>query len=211
MSSVSLEEVQRELGPSFTPVVADVTDDHLATRLIAEHRPSILVLNAGATPLAATIRCQTWATFSANWNVDVRHVFEFARAALLAPLDPGSAVVSVSSGAARQGSPLSGGYAGAKATVTFISAYAAAESERDSLGIRFVSLLPKLTPVTELGATFVDSYADYDHVDRDAFRERLGQPLTAEQVADAIIHVADQGTRPASAYLLTAAGLTALE
>ena len=43
---------------------------------------------------------------------------------LLAPLDPGSTVISVSSGAARQGSPMSGGYAGAKATVNFISAYA---------------------------------------------------------------------------------------
>ena len=169
------------------------------------------MLNAGATPHAATVQDQTWATFSENWNIDVRHVFEFVRAALLAPLDPGSSVVSVSSGAARQGSPLSGGYAGAKATVKFISAYAGAESERRSLGIRFVALLPKLTPATGLGARFVDSYADYDQVDRDAFRERLGEPLTAQQVADAIIHVAGHGSKPAHAYLLTADGLTALE
>ena len=188
-----LDEVQQQLGSCFTPVAADVTDDGLAARLIAEHRPNILVLNAGATPRAATIEDQTWATFSENWNVDVRHVFEFARAALRAPLDPGSSVVSLSSGAARQGSPMSGGYAGAKATVTFISAYAGAESERHSLGIRFVSLLPKLTPATALGATFVDTYADYDHIDRSTFRERLGEPLTAEQVADAVIHVAAHG------------------
>jgi NADP-dependent 3-hydroxy acid dehydrogenase YdfG len=207
----ALDQVQRQLGASFTPVVADVTEDGLAARLIAGHRPNILVLNAGATPRAATIQDQTWATFSDNWNVDVHHVFEFARAALLAPLDPGSAVVSVSSGAARQGSPMSGGYAGAKATVKFISAYAGAESERRSLGIRFVALLPKLTPATGLGATFVDAYADYDHVDRDSFRERMGEPLTAEQVADAVIHVAGHGDKPAPAYLLTADGLTALE
>jgi NAD(P)-dependent dehydrogenase (short-subunit alcohol dehydrogenase family) len=207
----ALGDVRHQLGGSFTPVVADVIDDGLACRLIAEHRPNILVLNAGATPHAATIQDQTWATFSQNWNVDVRHVFEFARAALLAPLDPGSAVVCVSSGAARQGSPMSGGYAGAKAMVKFISAYAGAESERRSLGIRFVSLLPKLTPATGLGATFVDAYADYDHVDRDAFRERLGEPLTAEQVAGAVIHVADHGNKPAAAYLVTADGLTALE
>jgi NAD(P)-dependent dehydrogenase (short-subunit alcohol dehydrogenase family) len=206
----ALQDVQHQLGSCFTPIVADVTDDELATRLIAEHRPNILVLNAGATPSAATIQDQTWATFSKNWNVDVRHVFEFARAALLAPLEPGSAVVSVSSGAARQGSPMSGGYAGAKATVKFISAYAGAESERHSLGIRFVALLPKLTPATGLGATFVDSYADYDHVDRSVFRERLGEPLTAEQVADAVVHVAGHGNNPSPAYLLTAEGLTAL-
>jgi NAD(P)-dependent dehydrogenase (short-subunit alcohol dehydrogenase family) len=179
--------------------------------LLREYRPNILVLNAGATPHAATIQDQTWATFSENWSVDVRHVFEFARAALLAPLDHGSSVVSVSSGAARLGSPMSGGYAGAKATVRFISAYAGAESERNSLGIRFVSLLPKLTPATGLGATFVDSYADYDHIDRDSFRTRLGQTLSAEQVADAVVHVADHRTTSAPAYLLTADGLTALE
>jgi NAD(P)-dependent dehydrogenase (short-subunit alcohol dehydrogenase family) len=207
----ALDHVQHQLGASFTPVVADVTEDGLAARLIAEHRPNILVLNAGATPHAATIQDQTWATFSDNWNVDVRHVFEFARTALLAPLDPGSAVVCLSSGAARQGSPMSGGYAGAKATVKFISAYAGAESERRSLGIRFVALLPKLTPATGLGATFVDTYADYDHVDRDSFRERMGEPLTAEQVADAVIQVAGDGNKPAPAYLLTADGLTALE
>jgi NAD(P)-dependent dehydrogenase (short-subunit alcohol dehydrogenase family) len=169
------------------------------------------VLNAGATPQAATIRDQTWSTFSENWNVDVRHVFEFARAALLAPLEPGSVVVTLSSGAARQGSPMSGGYAGAKATVKFISSYAGAESERRSLGIHFVALLPKLTPATGLGAIFVDSYADYDHVDRDAFRERLGPLLSAEQVADAVIHLSMNGSNPSSAYLLTAEGLTALE
>ena len=83
------------------PGAADVTDDGLAARLIAEHRPNILVLNAGATPRAATIQDQTWATFSENWNVDVRHVFEFARAALLAPLDPGSSVVSACRAARR--------------------------------------------------------------------------------------------------------------
>ena len=209
--AAALDEVQHQLGASFTPVAADVTDDGLAARLIAEHRPDIVVLNAGATPLAATIQDQTWATFSENWNVDVRHVFEFARAALLAPLDRGASVITVSSGAARQGSPMSGGYAGAKATVKFISAYAGAESERRSLGIRFVALLPKLTPATGLGATFVDSYADYDHIDRDAFRERLGEPLTAEQVADAAIHLAAHGNKPAPAYLLTADGLMALE
>ena len=106
---------------------------------------------------------------------------------------------------------MSGGFAGAKATVKFISAYAGNESKRDSLGIRFVSLLPKLTPATGLGATFVDSYADYDHVDRQAFRARLGEPLTAEQVADAVIHVADHSSEPAHAYLVDADGLTALE
>lgn len=37
-----LEDLRARLGSSFTPVVAHVTRDGLATRLIAEHRPSIL-------------------------------------------------------------------------------------------------------------------------------------------------------------------------
>ncbi len=110
----ALEDLQRQLGPSFTPVVADVADGTLASHLISKYRPRILVLNAGATPHAATLQDQTWKTFSENWNVDVRHVFDFAREALVAPLEPGSAVVSLSSGAARMGSPMSGGYAGSR-------------------------------------------------------------------------------------------------
>ena len=207
---LALEELQRQLGSSFTAVVANLADDAIASRLIAQHRPRILVLNAGATPHAATIQDQTWETFSANWNVDVRHVFDFARAALTAPLEPGSSVISLSSGAARLGSPMSGGYAGAKATIKFISAYAGMESERNSLGIRFVSLLPKLTSATGLGSTFVDAYADYDHVGRDTFRKQLGSMLTTEQVADAVIHLVADGIESAPAYLLTVDGLTEL-
>ncbi|MCU1360529.1 MAG: short-chain dehydrogenase/reductase [Ilumatobacteraceae bacterium] len=206
----ALDDLQRQLGPAFTPVVADVADDTLATRLIAEYRPRIMVLNAGATPHAATLQDHTWQTFSENWNVDVKHVFDFAREALVAPLEPGSTVTSLSSGAARMGSPMSGGYAGAKATINFISAYAGAHSERNSLGIRFVALLPKLTPATRLGSTFVDAYADYDEVGREAFREQLGATLTAEQAADAVLEIVHGAGRRAAAYLLTSGGLTEL-
>lgn len=207
----ALGDLRDELGSMFTPMVADVTDDDLAARLISTHHPDLLVLNAGATPHPATLRDQTWETFSRNWYVDVRHVFSFCRAALLAPLAPGAAVISLSSGAARQGSPLSGGYAGAKATVSFVSSYADAESRRLGLGIRFVSLLPKLTPATQLGATFVDAYADLDDVERDVFRARLGETLTPAQVADAVIDVAGHSGTTAPAYLLTSAGLAPLE
>ena len=65
----------------------------------------------------------------------------------------------MSSGAALAGSPLSGGYAGAKAAIRFLTSYAAAESGRDGLGIRFVSVLPQITSATALGATFAAAYA----------------------------------------------------
>jgi NAD(P)-dependent dehydrogenase (short-subunit alcohol dehydrogenase family) len=117
-------------------VVADLADATLAARMIADYRPGAVVLNAGATPHAAPLEEQTWEGFSQNWEVDVQHVFRFLREALITPLDPGSVVISFSSGAAVRGSQLSGGYAGAKATIRFLSSYARAEAERDSLGIR---------------------------------------------------------------------------
>ena len=86
-------------------------------------------------------------------------MFNWTREALLAPLAPGSTVITLSSGAALRGSPLSGGYAGAKAAIRFLTAYAAEESARAGLGIRFVSLLPQLTPATALGAVFATAYA----------------------------------------------------
>jgi hypothetical protein len=63
--------------------------------------------------------------------------------------------VAFSSGAAVNGSPLSGGYAAAKATIRFIASSAAAESGRNALGIRFTSVLPQLAPETALGAAAV--------------------------------------------------------
>jgi NAD(P)-dependent dehydrogenase (short-subunit alcohol dehydrogenase family) len=89
----------------------------------------------------------TWDTFNRNWEVDVRQAFHWIREALLLPLAPQSTVIALSSGAALFGSPLSGGYAGAKATIRFITAYGADESSRAGLGIRFISLRrPPPTP-----------------------------------------------------------------
>ena len=204
----ALDAVAAELGGSFTPVAADAADPVVAGRLIDACRPGLLVLNAGAAPLSRPVQRHTWETFSRNWDVDVRHVFHWTREALLAPLDPGSLVVTLSSGAAVRGSPLSGGYAGAKATIRFITAYAASESERDGLGIRFVSLLPQLTPVTGLGGAAVSAYAAREGITVAAFTERAGPPLTAEQVAKAVLDLAVGDAAGPGAFLVTAAGLS---
>jgi NADP-dependent 3-hydroxy acid dehydrogenase YdfG len=207
--AAALADLERQLGPSFMPVVADVADDKLAHRLIAQYQPTLLVLNAGANPHPGTLRDQTWHTFSQNWEIDVRHVFSFVQAALGSPLAPGSTVISMSSGAARMGSPMSGGYAGAKATIKFISAYAGVESDRTELGIRFVALLPKLTPATTMGSTFVDAYAVYSNVDRGTFLEQFGGTLTVDAVGAAVTEIATSAS-PAVAYSLTTDGLAEL-
>ena len=205
-----LEELRGQLGGSFTPVVADAADPVAAGHLLDEYRPRTLVLNAGASPLPRPIHQHTWQTFSRNWDVDVQHVFGWTREALLLPLQPGSTVIAMSSGAALRGSPLSGGYAGAKAAVKFIADYAAIESQRAGLGISFVSVLPRLTPATELGARAVAAYAGRQGVDVEAFVQAGGPPLTAEQVGRSVLAIAAGEYRDHGAYLLTAAGLSAL-
>jgi NADP-dependent 3-hydroxy acid dehydrogenase YdfG len=126
---------------------------------------------------------------------------------LLRPLAPGSAVVAFSSGAAVAGSPLSGGYAGAKATIRFIASYAAAESERAGLGITFAALLPQLTPATDLGAVAVAAYAKRQGIDTATALERFGPALTPDQVGKAVVDLVTDPSHTDTAYLLTTAGL----
>src|SRR5260370_5842290 len=203
-----LDELRAQLGDPFIPVAADAADPVVAGQLLDEYRPRTLVLNAGAAPLPRPIHQQTWETFSRNWAVDVQHVFGWTREALLLPLEPGSVVIAFSSGAALRGSPLSGGYAGAKATIRFIASYAAAESGRESLGIKFTSVLPQLTPATAMGAAAVAAYAARPGIDIPAQLERLGPALTPEQAGQAVIDLATDRGPDQHAYLLTAAGLS---
>jgi NADP-dependent 3-hydroxy acid dehydrogenase YdfG len=201
-----LGEVRAELGDAFIPVTADVTEPATAGQLIDAHRPAILVLNAGAAPLLRPLHQQTWQSFSQNWNGDVQHAFRWLREALLAPLDPGSLVITISSGAALRGSPLSGGYAGAKATIRFITGYAAQESQRAGLGIRFCTVLPQLTPATRLGAAGVAAYAA-----REGGAQPTGPVLTTQQAGAAVTSLIIDSAHDQDAYLLTAEGLQPLQ
>jgi NAD(P)-dependent dehydrogenase (short-subunit alcohol dehydrogenase family) len=206
-----LDELRAELGESFTAVSADAADPVAAGHLIDAYRPAILVLNAGASPLPRPIQSHTWETFSRTWEVDVKHAFHWTREALLAPLAPGSTVITLSSGAALRGSPLSGGYAGAKAAIRWLTSYAAEESTRQDLGIRFVALLPQLTPATELGAAAVTAYAARYGLTEAAYLDNLGgQALTPDHAGKAAADLITGSGYDRDAYLLTAAGLTPL-
>jgi NAD(P)-dependent dehydrogenase (short-subunit alcohol dehydrogenase family) len=205
-----LDELRAELGDAFTPVAADAADPVAAGHLIDTYQPRVLVLNAGVSPLSRPLHEHTWETFSRPWDVDVRHAFHWTREALLRPLPPGSAVVALSSGAALQGSPLSGGYAGAKATIRFLTAYAADESQRNGLGIRFTAVLPQLTPATGLGAAAVAAYAARAGMDVEAYLKDRGPALTPEQAGASITALIGDPGHDQRAYLLTAAGLRPL-
>ena len=195
---------------SAATVTADASDPATAHRLIEEYQPRTVVLCAGAAPVMSPLHEQTWESFSQNWNVDVAQAFHWIREALLRPLAPGSTVIAISSGAAINGSPLSGGYAGAKATVRLITAYAALESQRAGLGIDFISVLPTLTPATELGAKAVAAYAERQGVDVEVFMQSLPPALTAEQVGKSVLELATAGPWEHRAYTLSSAGLSPL-
>jgi NAD(P)-dependent dehydrogenase (short-subunit alcohol dehydrogenase family) len=192
-------------------VAADGADPVVAGQVLGQHDPDVLALIAGAAPLLRPLHHHTWETFSANWQTDVRMAFNWLREALLIPLRPGSRVIVMSSGAALLGSPLSGGYAGAKATQRFIADYAAQESERNKLGIRITAVLPKLTPATELGQPAVAAYAARLGISKDEYLRRLGPPVTPQIAGAAFLRLAVGGENGgAAAYMLTADGLQPL-
>lgn len=191
--------------------VADAAGEAVAWRLIDQYEPDILVLVAGASPVMLPLQHQTWETFSVNWDADVKIAFGWLREALLRPLRPGSTVVVVSSGAAVNGSPASGGYAGAKATQRFIADYARDEARRAGLGITVTAVLPRMTPAGEVGRSGIRAYAARDGQTEQEYLAKLGDPLTAEAAGSAVAGLLRlEPAAVAPGYLLTAAGLRQL-
>ena len=209
--AVSRTTVETGSGPqAITWEVADAGGPTVAGSLLDRHQPRAVVLVAGATPLMRPLQQQTWESLSVNWHTDVRITFQWVREALLTPMPPGSRVVVISSGAALQGSPLSGGYAGAKATQRFLTAYAQDESRRAGLGITFTSVLPRLTPLTELGRPAVRAYAARNGQSEQEYLESFGEPLTPEIAGAALVElVRAEPDALAPGYLLTGDGLKA--
>jgi NAD(P)-dependent dehydrogenase (short-subunit alcohol dehydrogenase family) len=199
-------------GPgSIESVVADAADASASGALLDQYDPDALILVAGASPLVRPLQQHTWETFSANWNTDVRIAFHWLREVLLKPLRPDSRVVVFSSGAALAGSPLSGGYAGAKATQRFITGYAQDEANRVGLGITFTALMPRITPLTDLGRAAVRAYAARNGQSEEEYVKQFGEPLTPEIAGNAVVELvrADAAT-VAPGYVLGGDGLQKL-
>ncbi len=205
-SAAPLAELADARG--IEPEVADAADANVAASLLERHEPRAVILVAGASPLIRPLQHQTWETFSVNWQTDVRIAFHWIRETLLKPLRSGSRVVVISSGAALNGSPLSGGYAGAKATQRFIAAYAQEEANRAGLDITFTAVLPRITAHTDLGRPAVQAYAARSGQTEEEYLQQFGKPLTPEVAGTALVElVRADATTVAPDYLLTGAGL----
>jgi NAD(P)-dependent dehydrogenase (short-subunit alcohol dehydrogenase family) len=191
--------------------VADAADATAAWNLVDQYEPEILVLVAGANPVMRPLHHQTWETFSVNWHTDVKIAFTWLREALLKPMRPGSRVVVVSSGAAINGSPVSGGYAGAKATQRFIAGYAQDESRRAGLDITVTAIMPRMTPFGDVGRRGIRAYAARTGQTEEAFLGQLEDPLTPEVAGSVLVDLVQQDPSTiAPGYVLTGAGLQKL-
>lgn len=187
-----LTDLKARLGVSV--IAGDATDPSLAESAIRKVRPSVLVLNAGATPVMSPLHKQTWESFSRNWETDVKATFHWIQAALKVPLPRGSRVLISSSGAAIAGSPLSGSYAGAKRMIWLMANYANGAASDLDLGIRFQALLVgQIVGSTELGHAAAEAYARKKGVTTEAFLAGFGKPLDPRDYGD---HIAALLTNP---------------
>jgi NAD(P)-dependent dehydrogenase (short-subunit alcohol dehydrogenase family) len=178
----------------------DATDPAHAAALLAEADPDLVVVAAGVSPRMVSIEEQSWESFSAPWNVDVKLAFEVGRAVLARPLRSGSSVVIIASGAGvnPNGSPMSGGYAGAKRMQMFLAGYFQKAADARQLGIRFVALAPMQFLVgTRIGEAATATYG----------AGNWPAPLDPDGVARAVMSVASGEEHRGATLRVTGKGL----
>lgn len=186
----ALAAVRARLG--IAALCADVTDERAAQRILAETRPDILVLNAGAKPRMGRLDRLSWADFAVPWEIDVKAGFHWLQAALRLPLAPGSRVLVGSSGAAQNGSPLSGAYAGAKRMLWLMARYADGISKQEDLGIRFQTIVPlQMVGGTGVGDAGASAYARAMGLEPEAFLARFGTPMPPREFGEKVVAVLD--------------------
>jgi NAD(P)-dependent dehydrogenase (short-subunit alcohol dehydrogenase family) len=184
----ALGSVRARLG--VATISADVTDEKAAHRVLSQVRPDILALNAGAKPPMGRLDQISWADFSATWETDVRGGLYWLQAALNVPLKPGSRVLVGSSGAALNGSPLSGGYGGAKRMLWFMAKYANGVSAQQNLGIRFQAIVPQqIVGGTGVGDAGANAYAGAMGIKREEFLAGFGAPMPPREFGEKVVSV----------------------
>jgi NAD(P)-dependent dehydrogenase (short-subunit alcohol dehydrogenase family) len=186
----ALAAVERRLGVAV--ISADIADESAAWRVLSDVRPEVLVLNAGATPRMGRLDHISWTEFAKTWEIDVKAGLYWIQAALNLPLGAGARIVVGSSGAAKEGSPLSGGYAGAKRMLWFMAKYANGVAKQKNLGIRFQAIVPlQIIGGTGVGEEASGAYARAMGVEPDAFLARFGAPMPPRQFGDYVVAVLD--------------------
>jgi NAD(P)-dependent dehydrogenase (short-subunit alcohol dehydrogenase family) len=182
-----LAEVEHRLG--VATIAGDIRDRALATSALRDVRPDILILNAGATPKMGPLHELAWEDFSVTWETDVKAGLHWMQEAIRLPLAAGSRVLIGSSGAAINGSPLSGGYAGAQRMLWLMGHYANGLSAELGLGIRFQVLVPRqMIGEGGVGRAGAAAYARKKGISEEEFLKSFGKPMPPRAYGD---HVAE--------------------
>jgi NAD(P)-dependent dehydrogenase (short-subunit alcohol dehydrogenase family) len=181
----ALASVRERFGVSV--LKADVTDESSARDVLTRTRPDLLILNAGSKPRMGRLDEISWEDFSAPWNTDVKAGLHWLQAALTMPLARGTRVLVGSSGAVN-GSPLSGGYGGAKRMLWLMAKYANTVSAARQLDIRFQVLVPmQIIGGTGVGDVAAGAYARAYGVTPQEFLGRFGAPLPPRDFGDKVV------------------------
>jgi hypothetical protein len=185
-------------------IAGDATDAALMNRLIADEQPDVLILNAGAHLPMGLIDEQTWESFSAMWDTDVKATLLGIQAALKTPMKPGGRVLIMSSGAAMvlsvpyikpEALRLSGGCIGAKRMQWFMAHSANAAARERGLSVNFQVVLPlQLIGGTAFGHQVASAYAEIEGVTPEQhILDTYGTVLLPEHVGE---HVTEMLTDP---------------
>jgi NAD(P)-dependent dehydrogenase (short-subunit alcohol dehydrogenase family) len=205
-----LEQLRKDIY-GVDVLALDAADEGAPARVFDVLEPDVLVLCAGALPPAAPLHEQSWPQFAVNWETDVKIAFQFCKSALSRPLRRGTSVILVSSGAALAGSPLTGGYAGAKRTQIFVANYSQKESDRLELGLLFMALAPRIVTDTDLGRYAVSSYSRYLGISAADFVKGMASPPAASDVATAAMELAmNPSQSKGSVFIVSGKGLEAV-
>ena len=184
----AMESVRARL--EVATICADVTHEAAAHHILAEVRPDILVLNAGATPRMGPLDQLSWADFSANWETDVKAGLYWVQAALNLSPKPGSRVLLGSSGAAQNGSPLSGGYAGAKRMLWFMAKFANVISGQKDLRIRVLAIVPQqMIGDIGVGDAASGAYVSAMGIKPEELLARFGASMLPRDFGDKVVSV----------------------
>jgi NAD(P)-dependent dehydrogenase (short-subunit alcohol dehydrogenase family) len=184
----ALEAAKSRLG--VATIAADVTDKATAYRILGEVRPDILVLNAGATPRMGRLDQLSWEDFSVPWETDVKAGLYWLQAALNLPLSPGARVLVGSSGAAVNGSQMSGGYGGSKRMLWFMAKYANGVAKEKELGIRFQVIAPRQMILgTGTGDAAASAYAASMGITPEQFVSRFGAAMPPRTFGAQVVSV----------------------
>lgn len=202
-NAADLDSLKQEV-PAIETIAQDASEDGAAERLIRQIAPDLLVLAGGHMPKMGTISDLTWEEFSGTWNADTKIAFNFVKAALQAPMRKGATILSFASGAALAGSPLSGGYAGAKRMQHFVSNYGKWESDRRDIGLNFYTIYPKqFIAGTSIAEKASSAYADAGSISAEQVMDQWDKPLTPERIGNEVIALlAADNTKP-GAYGIT--------